>query len=57
MTASLQVHGDIAVITLNNPPVNGLGHATRVGITTALAEANADPAVHAIVLTLSLIHI
>ena len=51
MTASLQVHGDIAVITLNNPPVNGLGHATRVGITTALAEANADPAVHAIVLT------
>ncbi len=51
MTATLQVHGDIAVITLNNPPVNGLGHATRVGITTALAEANANPAVQAIVLT------
>jgi 3-hydroxyacyl-CoA dehydrogenase len=51
MTASLQVHGDIAVITLNNPPVNGLGHTTRVGITTALAEANANPAVQAIVLT------
>jgi 3-hydroxyacyl-CoA dehydrogenase len=51
MTATLQVHGDVAVITLNNPPVNGLGHATRVGITTALAQANADPAVQAIVIT------
>ena len=30
MTAEYQVHGDVAVITLNNPPVNGLGYATRV---------------------------
>ena len=51
MTASLQVHGDVAVITLNNPPVNGLGHATRVGITQCLEQANANPAVQAIVLT------
>jgi 3-hydroxyacyl-CoA dehydrogenase len=34
MTAEYKVHGDIAVITLNNPPVNGLGYATRIGITT-----------------------
>jgi 3-hydroxyacyl-CoA dehydrogenase len=26
MTAQYKVHGDVAVITLNNPPVNGLGH-------------------------------
>ncbi len=51
MTADYKVHGDIAVITLNNPPVNGLGYATRVGITDGLAKANADAAVKAIVLT------
>src|SRR5438105_10342168 len=36
---------------MNNPPVNGLGHATRVGITQGLDKANADPAVKAIVIT------
>ncbi len=51
MTAEYKLHGDIAVITLNNPPVNGLGLATRVGITNGLEQANADPAVKAIVLT------
>ncbi|MDA8521267.1 3-hydroxyacyl-CoA dehydrogenase NAD-binding domain-containing protein [Acidovorax sp. NCPPB 4044] len=51
MTAEYQVHGDVAVITLANPPVNGLGHATRKGITDGLARANADAAVKAIVIT------
>lgn len=51
MTAQYQVHGDIAVITLNNPPVNGLGHATHLGITGSMAGANTDKAVKAIVLT------
>lgn len=51
MTAEYQVHGDVAVITMNNPPVNGLGHATRLGITDGLAKANADAAVKAIVIT------
>jgi 3-hydroxyacyl-CoA dehydrogenase len=51
MSAQYQVHGDVAVITLNNPPVNGLGHATRLGITECLARANADAAVQAIVIT------
>jgi 3-hydroxyacyl-CoA dehydrogenase len=51
MTAEYKVHGDIAVITLNNPPVNGLGLATRQGITDGLATANADAAVKAIVVT------
>jgi len=51
MTAEYKVHGDVAVITLNNPPVNGLGYATRVGITDGLSKANADAAVKAIVIT------
>ena len=51
MTAEYQVQGDVAVIAMNNPPVNGLGYETRVGITQGLEKANADPAVKAIVLT------
>ncbi|KAB2902412.1 MAG: 3-hydroxyacyl-CoA dehydrogenase [Burkholderiaceae bacterium] len=51
MTAEYKVHGDVAVITLNNPPVNGLGHATRQGIVDGLERAHADAAVKAIVIT------
>jgi 3-hydroxyacyl-CoA dehydrogenase len=52
MTAEYKVHGSIAVITMSNPPVNGLGLATRQGIVTVgLAKANADAAVKAIVIT------
>jgi 3-hydroxyacyl-CoA dehydrogenase len=51
MTAEYKVQGDVAVITMNNPPVNGLGYATRVGIADGLDKANADPAVKAIVIT------
>ena len=51
MTAEYQVHGDVAVIALNNPPVNGLGLSTRQAIVEGLEKAEADPAVKAIVLT------
>jgi 3-hydroxyacyl-CoA dehydrogenase len=51
MTADYKVHGDVAVITMNNPPVNGLGHATRIGLTDGLTKANADASVKAIVIT------
>jgi 3-hydroxyacyl-CoA dehydrogenase len=51
MTAEYKVHGDVAVITMNNPPVNGLGHATRTAIAQGIDQANADPAVKAIVVT------
>jgi 3-hydroxyacyl-CoA dehydrogenase len=40
----------VAVITLNNPPVNGLGNALRAGILQGLQRANQDPAVKAAVL-------
>lgn len=51
MTAEYQVHGDVAVITLNNPPVNGLGLSTRQAIVDGLEKAENDPAVKAVVLT------
>jgi len=51
MTAEYQVHGDVAVITLNNPPVNGLGLSTRQAITEGLDKADKDPSVKAVVLT------
>lgn len=51
MTAHYQIHGTIAVITLDNPPVNGLGLATRVAVAAGMAQANADRAVTAIIIT------
>jgi 3-hydroxyacyl-CoA dehydrogenase len=51
MTAEYKVHGNVAVITLNNPPVNGLGLSTRQGIASGLGQAGADDAVKAIVIT------
>jgi 3-hydroxyacyl-CoA dehydrogenase len=51
MTAEYQVHGAVAVITLNNPPVNGLGLATRTAAVQGIQQALADDAVKAIVIT------
>ena len=50
-TVDYTLHGPVAVLTLHNPPVNGLGHALRTGIVDGLDRALADPAVTAIVLT------
>ncbi|RZL45012.1 MAG: 3-hydroxyacyl-CoA dehydrogenase, partial [Variovorax sp.] len=51
MTAEYKVLGDVAVITMTNPPVNGLGYSTRVGITDGLGKALGDDAVKSIVIT------
>ena len=51
MSAEYQVHGTVAVITLNNPPVNGLGLATRAAAVAGIKQALADDAVKAIVIT------
>jgi 3-hydroxyacyl-CoA dehydrogenase len=51
MSADYAVHGDVAVITLNNPPVNGLGLATRQAFMQGLDQAVANEAVKAIVVT------
>jgi len=51
MSAQYILHDDVALITLDNPPVNGLGYSTRLAITNLLDRANQNDAVRAIVLT------
>ncbi|MES2991838.1 MAG: 3-hydroxyacyl-CoA dehydrogenase NAD-binding domain-containing protein [Pseudomonadota bacterium] len=51
MSANYELRGNVAVITMDNPPVNGLGHATRLGIVEGVERAHADAAVKAIVIT------
>ena len=51
MKASYEVRGKVAVITMNNPPVNGLGYDNRVGIAQGIAAAQLDANVKAIVVT------
>ena len=46
----LALEGDIAVLTLNSPPVNALSAPVRDGIFKGMGEASANPAVRAIVL-------
>ena len=48
--AIYSTEGAVAVITMKNPPVNGLGHALRAGILAGLDKAAADPAIRSIVL-------
>jgi 3-hydroxyacyl-CoA dehydrogenase len=45
-----QRHGDILIVTSNNPPVNALGHAVREGLVKAIEEADADDTVKAVVI-------
>jgi 3-hydroxyacyl-CoA dehydrogenase len=47
---TLEVNGGIAVIKINNPPVNALGLAVREGLFAAINQAVADDSVHGIVL-------
>jgi 3-hydroxyacyl-CoA dehydrogenase len=51
MSASYEVRDGVAVIALQNPPVNGLSYETRRAIADGLEKAQADAAVQAIVLT------
>ncbi|PXW27441.1 3-hydroxyacyl-CoA dehydrogenase NAD-binding domain-containing protein [Paraburkholderia caballeronis] len=51
MAVDYTTRDGIAVITLDNPPVNGLGHSTRSGIVEGLARAQHDPDVVAVVIT------
>ncbi|RQR51055.1 3-hydroxyacyl-CoA dehydrogenase [Burkholderia sp. Bp9140] len=51
MAVDYSTRDGVAVITLNNPPVNGLGLSTRQGVMDALERAAQDPSVTAIVLT------
>ena len=50
-TDLFQHRGPLAIITLDNPPVNSLGHALRQRIVAALEAAQADASVCAVVMT------
>jgi 3-hydroxyacyl-CoA dehydrogenase len=50
MTAHYEVRDGVAVLTLDNPPVNGLGSATRLALMEGLYRAEEDPQVRAIIL-------
>jgi 3-hydroxyacyl-CoA dehydrogenase len=47
---SLRNEGDVAVIAIDNPPVNALSYAMRSGLVDALSRARADAGVKAIVI-------
>ena len=47
---STKKHGDVLVVTSNNPPVNALGHAVREGLVKAIEQADEDEAVKAVVI-------
>ena len=49
-STAYQLRDGAAVITLDNPPVNGLGHALRSQIVAGIDAAQADPGARAIVL-------
>ena len=51
MTTRYEVRDGVAILTLDNPPVNGLSFAVRTAFAEGLDRANADPAVKAIVVT------
>ncbi|MFZ6847434.1 3-hydroxyacyl-CoA dehydrogenase NAD-binding domain-containing protein [Undibacterium sp. RuRC25W] len=51
MSAEYKAEGNIAFITLNNPPVNGLGFATRHAIVEGMKLALNDSAITAIIIT------
>jgi 3-hydroxyacyl-CoA dehydrogenase len=52
VNASVDVRrdGEIAVVTIDNPPVNALKHEVRAGLVEALRQAREDGAVKAVVL-------
>ncbi len=51
MSADYRIHGSVAVIVLDNPPVNGLGFETRKMIMGGLDRALGDAGIKAIVIT------
>ncbi len=50
LPVSLDRRGPVGLITIDNPPVNALSHAVRLGICETLEAAARDDKIHAIVL-------
>ncbi|WP_338661273.1 3-hydroxyacyl-CoA dehydrogenase NAD-binding domain-containing protein [Pararoseomonas sp. SCSIO 73927] len=47
---SFELRGRTAVLTIDNPPVNGFGHEVRLGLEAGLGRALADEGVDAVVI-------
>lgn len=50
MTVRISHEGEIALVTVENPPVNALGQALRQALWDAIGTLDADPATRAVVL-------
>lgn len=51
MSVTYEARDGIAILTMQNPPVNGLGLSTRRGLVESLAQAIDDASIKAIVVT------
>jgi 3-hydroxyacyl-CoA dehydrogenase len=51
MTVNTEMHGEIVVVTIDNPPVNALGKAVRQRLLELAEECDNAPSVKAVVLT------
>ena len=49
-TTQYELHGRVAVISMNNPPVNGLGYDVRRGLLDGIKRAEADDKAKALVI-------
>ena len=47
---NLIVEDELAIVTIDNPPVNASSHAVRAGIADAVAQTNENPLVEAVIL-------
>ena len=50
-TVAYDRHGDIAVLSIQNPPVNALSQAVRAGLVARVAQAEAEEGVRAVLIT------
>lgn len=50
MVVSIRYDDDLAIVTIDNPPVNALSHAVRQGLFAAVASLDADDAVRGVIL-------
>ena len=52
INTSVDLHRDreIAVVTVDNPPVNALKHEVRAGLAKTLRQTRDDPAIKAVVI-------
>ena len=47
---SLQIVGETAVISIDNPPVNAISHAVRAGLVECIEEVDRDPKIKAVLI-------